>query len=60
VERTADTFARFFRTAELPEPISRLNEGIFAHVDFEDVGSWSHPHRGSFLPAVDDRARPHA
>ena len=39
--------ARFFRTAELPEPISRLNEGIFAHVDFEDVGSWPHPHRGS-------------
>lgn len=48
------------RSAVLPEPTSRLNEGIFAHADFDDVDSWPRPHRGSLLPAADDRARPHA
>ena len=56
----AGHFGAFLRSAELREPISRLNEGIFAHTDFDDVGSWPRPHRGSLLPAADDRARPHA
>ena len=32
-------FGALPREAQLPEPISRLNEGIFAHADFDDVDS---------------------
>ena len=35
----AGNFGALPREAQLPEPISRLNEGIFAHADFDDVDS---------------------
>jgi hypothetical protein len=37
--RQAGNFGALLREAQLPEPISRLNEGIFAHADFDDVDS---------------------
>jgi len=32
-------FGALPREAQLSEPTSRLNEGIFAHADFDDVDS---------------------
>jgi hypothetical protein len=37
--RLAGNFGALPREAQLREPISRLNEGIFAHADFDDVDS---------------------
>ena len=40
-ERNRQTgyFGALPREAQLSEPTSRLNEGIFAHADFDDVDS---------------------